>query len=326
MREQQTVAQAGEAATIAAIRQAAPSSLNGDDAAVLDMHGSNSKHVCSTDILVQNRHFSFDYSTAWEVGVKAVTQNFADIQAMGARPTAILLAIATPGDMPLKTVADIARGIHEGAAPWAAELVGGDVVLSKDLVISITAMGELAGPAPALTLDGAGAGQRLIASGHIGYSTAGLAILTHFGSRASVPHNDEILNELVQWHCAPRLTPGRGSVARATGASAMTDNSDGLIRDLNTLASCSGVCIDLDSQEIAPDYKLRYAAKITGNDPWNWVLTGGEDHTLLGTTDARLPAGYRRIGAVRSQPETEDQPLVLVDGQAPAYTAGWESL
>ena len=31
-----TVAQAGEAATIAAIREAAPSEINGDDAAVLD--------------------------------------------------------------------------------------------------------------------------------------------------------------------------------------------------------------------------------------------------------------------------------------------------
>ena len=96
MREQLTVAQAGEARTIAAIRTAA-SSLNGDDAAVLEVTAPNSRHVCSTDILVQGRHFDFRYSLPLEVGIKAVTQSFADIQAMGARPTAVLLAIATPG-------------------------------------------------------------------------------------------------------------------------------------------------------------------------------------------------------------------------------------
>lgn len=327
MREQTTVAEAGEAATIAAIRAAAPSSINGDDAAVLDLHSANSRHVCSTDILVRDRHFTFAYSTPWEVGVKAVTQNFADIQAMGARPTAILLAIATPGDVPLASVSEIARGINDAAAPWAAELVGGDIVLSKDLVISITAMGEIAGPADALTLDGAGVGQRVVAAGPIGYSAAGLAILRHYGSRRSVPSNDAILNELVEWHCAPRLEPGRGSVARATGASAMTDNSDGLVADLSHIASRSGVCIDLDPHAIAPDKKLRYAANITGCDPWEWVYTGGEDHTLLGTTDARLPSGYRYIGTVRSvSDELQDPPLVTVDGGPAPYTGGWQSL
>ena len=96
-----TVEQAGEAGTIAAIRSAAPSSINGDDAAVLDSTASNSRQVCSTDILVRGRHFRFRYSSPFEVGVKAVSQNFADIQAMGGRPTALLLAIATPGDMEL---------------------------------------------------------------------------------------------------------------------------------------------------------------------------------------------------------------------------------
>ena len=332
MRTSLTVAEAGEAATIAAIRNAAPSSLNGDDAAVLEPAGTNSRHVCSTDILVQGRHFTFDYSTPWEVGVKAVTQNFADIQAMGARPTAILMAIATPGDLPLQTVADIARGIDEAASPWAAELVGGDVVTSKDLVISITAMGELSGPAAALTLDGAGVGQRIIASGPIGYSAAGLAILRHYGSRKAIPADDPILNELADWHCAPRLQPGRGSVARATGASAMTDNSDGLIVDLCAIAERSGVCLDLDGAALVPDEKLRHAAQMTGKNPLEWIYTGGEDHTLLGTTDARMPSGYRRIGTVRSlSEEVGEDPAggldyVLVDGGRPPFTKGWQSV
>ncbi|MBC2681807.1 thiamine-phosphate kinase [Corynebacterium anserum] len=322
-----TVAEAGESATIAAIQKAAPSSLNGDDAAVLHPTSSNSRHVCTTDVLVCDRHFSFLYSTAYEVGVKAVSQNFADIQAMGARPTAILLGIATPGDTDLGVISDLARGINDAAQPWGAELVGGDVVLSTDLVLSITAIGELGGPAAALTLGGAGVGHRVIASGPIGYSAAGLDILRHYGSREAIPKEDAIAQELVQWHCAPRLEVERGTVARAAGASSMTDNSDGLVRDLSMIAQRSGVRIDLNRSAITPDSTLLHAAEITGVDPWEWVLTGGEDHTLIGTTDARLPTTYRPIGMVRSRVAgDETTPYVTVDGVRPAYTKGWESL
>ncbi|WCZ36807.1 Thiamine-monophosphate kinase [Corynebacterium heidelbergense] len=325
-----TVGQAGEAGTIAAIRSAAPSALNGDDAAVLDVYAPNSRHVCTTDILVQDRHFSFRYSSPYEVGIKAITQNFADIQAMGARPTAVLMAIATPTELPLAHIHELARGINDAASPWSAELVGGDVVRSKDLVISITALGELVGPAPALTLDGAAVGDRVIASGVIGHSAAGLAILEHFGSRRAVPADDAVLSELVDWHCAPRLTPGRGSGARAAKVNSLTDNSDGLIRDAAMIAERSGVCIDFAAAAIAPDEKLLHAAERTGQDPWRWVLTGGEDHTLVGTTSqTHLPAGYRVIGsvvAVSEDAEVVDPPAVTVDGRSPRYRDGWESL
>lgn len=322
-----TVEQAGEAGTIAAIRKAAPSSLNGDDAAVLDATTSNARQVCTTDILVRGRHFRFRFSAPYEVGFKAVTQNFADIQAMGARPTALLLAIATPGDMPLETISELARGIHDAAAPWGAELVGGDVVRANDLVISLTALGELGGPAPALTLDGAGVGHQVIASGKIGHSAAGLAVLEYFGSRKAVPQDDVVLQELVSWHCAPKMEVGRGTVARAAGASSMTDNSDGLVVDLSAIAQRSGVCIDVDTAAISPDSKLLHAAERTGQDPWKWILTGGEDHTLIGTTDSRLPASYRPIGMVRRLADSQpDAPFVTVGGNRPTYTTGWESL
>ena len=52
-----TVREVGEAATIQAIRRAAPSELNGDDAAILRPTAPNSRHVSCTDILVLGRHF-----------------------------------------------------------------------------------------------------------------------------------------------------------------------------------------------------------------------------------------------------------------------------
>ena len=347
---QLTVADAGEAATIAAIQQAAPSEINGDDAAVLDPAPPNSRYIATTDVLVDGVHFRFDWSTPFEVGVKAVTQNFADIQAMGGRPAAVLMSLATPGDLPLDTVRDIAAGIGSTAAPWAVELVGGDVVTSSQLVISITAIGLIAGPDPALTMGAAEPGHQVVASGVIGHAAAGEAILRYFGSRDAVP-DDAVLQELVRRHCAPTLVVGRGAVARAAGVKAMTDNSDGLLKDLTSLARRSNVTIDLDGAALTPDAQLYYAAEVLGVDPLQLVLTGGEDHTLLATTDQEPPAGYRFLGTVgkgtgevasgagtdpaadraggpadAATPVIGATPTVTVDGQIPAYIDGWDSL
>lgn len=336
------MAQAGEAGTIAAIREAAPSSVNGDDAAVLDPDPPNSRHVASTDVLVEGEHFRFDWSTPYEVGAKAVTQNFADIQAMGARPTAVLMSLATPGDLPLDTVSEIARGMGATAAPWAVELVGGDVVRARQLVISVTAIGVLSGPDRALTVDGAEVGQTVVAGGVMGHSAAGQALLEYFGGRANVP-DDPVLRDLVQRHCSPQLVVGRGSVARAAQMASMTDNSDGLIHDLTTLARRSGVRINLDGAALTPDAQLYYAAEVLGVDPWQWVFTGGEDHTLVGTTAHEPPAGYRAIGEVVAVADPDGAegpdgaagaagtdgtvlPPVTVDGQIPAFSGGWDSL
>ena len=146
-----------------------------------------------------------------------------------------------------------------------------------------------------------------------------------------MPQDDPILQELVEWHCAPHLPVARGSVARAAGAASMTDNSDGLIRDLGLIADRSAVCIDIESAAIAPDEKLQHAAECVGGDAWKWVLTGGEDHTLLGTTDTRVPSGFKAIGRVRSLTsqvavdvfgEHTDESAVLVDGTRPSSLRG----
>ena len=49
--------------------------------------------VASTDMLVENRHFRRDWSTAEDVGHKAAARAFSDIAAMGAVPTALLVAL-----------------------------------------------------------------------------------------------------------------------------------------------------------------------------------------------------------------------------------------
>src|SRR5699024_7888409 len=187
--------------------------------------------------------FSLDWSTPEQVGAKAAVQNFADVEAMGARPTAILMGLSVPEDTDLEVVRGIAKGLRDQGREWAAELVGGDVVGGDSLVISITAMGELGGPGRPLVRSAARPGDVVIAAGRIGHSGAGLDLLKRYGSPSAVPDR---FRELVDAHLVPDFSYGRGPVARAAGVNALTDNSDGLIVDLTEIATASNITIDVD--------------------------------------------------------------------------------
>lgn len=100
----------------------------------------------------------------------------------------------------------------------------------------------------------------------------------------------------------------------------MTDNSDGLVVDLSTMARASHVTIDLDKDAIAPDPAVREAARLLGRDPMEWICQGGEDHALLATTGADIPSGFRFLGRVHKQGA---EPLTI-DGQSPTFTLGWD--
>lgn len=308
-----TLSEVGERDVIRAIRSVAPSALNGDDAAVLTSPTPNSRVVASTDMLVEGRHFTRETTTPYLLGQKATVQNFADIEAMGARPIAALLAVSASPDTPAAVIEELARGVGAMAGTYACELVGGDVTAGGRLVVSLTAIGSLGGNRDALRLGGARPGQRVIAHGRIGYSAAGLALLQ---SGVNVP---EELEPLVRAHQVPELTPGRGVVARAAGATSLTDNSDGLIRDISVIAEHSGAGIELSSVALAPDLLLQHAGELLGVDPWEWVLRGGEDHTLIGTIDGSAPVGFRSIGTVSRKAG------VRIDGTAPGTVGGWES-
>lgn len=308
-----TLGEVGEGEVIRTVVEAAPSAINGDDAAVFTPAVPNSRVVVTTDMLVQGRHFTPELTSPFNVGRKAVVQNFADIEAMGARPLAAVLAFSAPPELPLEVVRQLAAGIQQAVEEYSCELVGGDVTGGETLVLSVSAVGSLGGSLPPLRLDRARVGQKVVAHGRIGYSAAGLDLLR---SGLDIP---EELYPLVEAYRAPELTPGRGMVARAAGATAMTDNSDGLVHDISTIARRSTVCIDLDAAAIAPDPVQIAAGELLGVDPWRWVLTGGEDHTLVGTIDGAAPVGFREIGTVRKGEG------VRVDAAEPAYTQGWES-
>ena len=98
-----SVADLGECGVIAALRARMPAgpltSVGiGDDAAVVG--APSGSVVAAVDLLIEGRHFRRDWSSARDVGVKAAARSLADIAAMGAVNTALLVALAAPGTLP----------------------------------------------------------------------------------------------------------------------------------------------------------------------------------------------------------------------------------
>lgn len=285
----------------------------GDDAAVVDLPGS--RVVVSTDMLVEGRHFRRDWSTGADVGAKAAAQNLIDIAAMGARGTTLVVALGVPADLSVEWVADLYAGMRAEAEARGAVIVGGDVVRSDRVVISVTAMGAPTGE-PVLR-SGARPGDVVAVAGRLGWAAAGLSILSR-GFRTP--------RTLVDAHRRPEPPYDAALAGAAGGATAMIDVSDGLVADLGHIARASGVAIEVDPGLLVVDDPVRDAAAAFNADPLVWVLTGGEDHAVVATfpADADLPDGFTVIGSVSEVEDVEglDAPGVTVGGRVPRGTGG----
>ena len=116
----------------------------GDDAAVVAV--ASGSVVVTTDALVQGVHFRTDWAPAYDIGRRAAAASLADIAAMGARATAVLLgAPAAPADVEVAWAIRMADGLRDEAAEVGASVVGGDVARSRELAICVTALGDLEG-------------------------------------------------------------------------------------------------------------------------------------------------------------------------------------
>ncbi|RRD47497.1 thiamine-phosphate kinase [Tessaracoccus sp. OH4464_COT-324] len=295
---------------IEAITEALPSNDSvllgpGDDAAVLRFSGAA---VVSTDILVESVHFRRDWSSAAQIGRKAIAVNVSDVEAMGANPRAVVVSLAIPQGTERDWILDFAAGVREECTAAGVALVGGDLSGSPQVVVNVTVLGESSGQV--VTRAGARPGDVVAITGRLGWAGAGHAALSR-GFRSPV--------SVVQAALVPEVAYGAGARAAAAGARAMIDVSDGLLQDLGHIAGRSGVAIDVHSAALEIAEPIERVAVATGRDPLSFVLCGGEDYALAAAfpPEATLPDGWRAIGSVDAGTG------VTVDGEAHPGT-GWD--
>jgi thiamine-monophosphate kinase len=293
----------------------------GDDAAVL--RSPDSRTVATMDVLVEGRHFRRDWSSPDDVGRKAAAQNLADVAAMGAVPTALLVGFAAPASLELRWAEEFATGLAAEGARAGAAAVGGDVSGADSIMIAVTALGDLEGRPP-VTRSGARPGDIVAVAGPLGRSAAGYALLL-----AGLGHAAEA-EDLIAAHRRPKPPYDAGPEAARLGATAMIDVSDGLVADLGHIAAASGVGIGVRTAALECGRDLRAAADLIQTagaappEPVGWILTGGEDHALAATfspgTD--LPGRWSVIGGVADPGGPGGR--VLVDGEPAPAGPGWD--
>ena len=270
----------------------------GDDAAVISP--SNSKLVATVDMAIEDVHFRRAWSTPFQIGAKLTTANLADIFAMGAKPKYLLVAAAITEANNLEVVTELANGIKSVADKFEVAVIGGDLSKGEKMSLSITAFGEL-NKNPILR-SGAKVGDLVYVSALPGLSAAGLAIL---GRGLDRPRY------VVEAHLNPKLTAPSELIAVANS---MCDISDGVTTDGSNIAKASEVNIDLSKQLISNAVgfsDLKELADELGEDIFDWILSGGEDHFFLATVDpknAKNELGIQ-IGVVK-----EGKGQVTLDG------------
>jgi thiamine-monophosphate kinase len=198
-----------------------------------------------------------------------------------------------------------------------AFIAGGDVTSSDQIMLAITALGNLHGRDP-VTRSGARPGDVIAISGPVGRSAAGLAVLQASGAAADSQDPDS--RAMVAAHRRPQPDYRAGPVAATAGATAMIDISDGLVADLGHIADASGVRLDVAASQLPGTGPLMAVAARLGSDWREWALQGGEDHALAATFGAgsTVPDGWTVIGSV------DRGAGVLVDSEQWRGGPGWD--
>jgi thiamine-monophosphate kinase len=273
----------------------------GDDAAV--MRGGIERLLLTTDAVVGGVHADLALVSLADFGWKALAVNVSDIAAMGGQPVAAVVAVAGPPSTDLDALYE---GLGAAATRWGCPIVGGDLVESSALVVTVTVAGQGDGQPPPVTRAGARPGDTLMVTGSLGASAAGLRLL-----RAGVT-----AGPLIAAYRRPQARLAEGQAARAGGASAMIDVSDGFGADVGHLLDASEVGSRLGDLPIAPGATEDEA------------LAGGEDYELVFSAPDPERVGHAFAAAGLPAPIvvgvcTEDPAERTLGGQ-PLAALGWE--
>jgi thiamine-monophosphate kinase len=246
----------------------------GDDVALVP--GPAGALLLASDAVVAGVHADLALVGLDDLGWKALVANVSDVAAVGGRPLAAVVSLAGPlGEVDVGLLYD---GLLAAAELYRCPVVGGDMTSAPTLVVSVAIAGD-AGPSdpPPVLRSGARPGDRLFVTGPLGSSAAGLSVLRTAAASGGTKGETaiEFFADLVLAHRRPRARLAEGAAARAAGATAMIDVSDGLASDLRHLAAASGVGVVLEKVPVA------FGVSRVSDEPELLALGGGEDYELV---------------------------------------------
>jgi len=290
----------------------------GDDAALWNPK-AGFVSILTSDWFLEGSHFLREKHPPDSVGWKCLARAASDIAAMGGTPRCFLLNLALPAAATGNWLKGFLRGLRRAAKSLDCILAGGDTTWSKQILISVTVIGEIREGREVLR-SGARPDDLLYVSGTLGEAEHGLRLLGEKRGRID-PKNVAMRKHL---YPEPRLELGRWLAERKL-ATAMMDVSDGLSSDLPRLCAASGVgaLIDPAKLPVLRGLPLEHARQLT--------LHGGDDYELLFTVSPRnlalLPAKFQKLRLTQIGKITADRGVRIIGKNGrpvPLRVAGWD--
>jgi thiamine-monophosphate kinase len=292
------VSDIGEQGLLNILQRFCPPDIIGDDAAVLKTDPEQSL-VVTTDVLVDNIHFSEITTSPEDVGWRAAAANLSDIAAMGASPLGITVGLGLPGDTLVSWVERLYQGMTECLRKYNTPIVGGDIVRSPIITLSITAFGQVY-PHRTIYRHTAQVGNAIVATGVHGASRAGLELLLHPESASNLINESDkqalitahqrpqprldvlpLLWQILNSPPSPLLNNGRGDPAPTNSPLPLSgmDSSDGLADAILQICRASNVGAILEWQKIP--LPKAFENWLTPAQALEYTLYGGEDFELI---------------------------------------------
>ncbi|MBR1754204.1 thiamine-phosphate kinase [bacterium] len=263
----------------------------GDDCAYLKDLGI----VVTQDTLVEDVHFSLDYTDAYKLGYKSAAVNISDIYASGAVPKYLSISLS----LPKKCSESFVEEFYKAVDSFGLDVIGGDITGSDKITVSVCAIGIVKNRKIS-SRKNADIGDLVVVTGEHGTSACGLFLLQN-GLK-----DDDIINE----HLMPKIDGAFSAeiAQKCTKDYAMMDTSDGLADALFKIAQSSNKTIKIDFEKIPYNKKIEQYANFK-----DYILYGGEDYKLVATVDKETlnnisPELYYVIGAVE---EKQNCPLKI---------------
>ena len=253
----------------------------GDDAAV--WRSGAGTRVLTTDTMVEGVHFRTDLASWREIGWKALAVNLSDIAAMGCEPRVSVVSLGLEPDLDVEAVTELYEGMLDACDEYGGEIVGGDIVSSPILFVTVAMVGDASTvDGPVLDRGAASVGDIVAVTGTFGDSAGGLRLLM-----AGDGDHDVHGGSLARRHLRPSPRIEEGLALRRLGVRAAMDVSDGLVADVDKMCAASGVGAVIDADQVPASEQLRRAFP----DDWTGLaLAGGEDYELVFTARSETVA------------------------------------
>ncbi len=187
----------------------------GDDCAALPNRRGH-YILLTADMLMEGVHFTNSIKP-FAIGHKALGCGLSDIAAMGGKPKAVVVSLGLKGKEKVSFVEEIYRGMRVLAKRFAVDIVGGDIIKSKKVVINVTVFGEVERK-NCIQRNGARPGEFIFVTGPLGNA---IRLGKHY-------------------RFLPRVKESRWMVTHHR-PTAMIDITDGFMADLQHILEESGV-------------------------------------------------------------------------------------